>query len=241
MAAVEQRARDVGAAARVAPDDGVAAAGVIREREGNRLANSAPLDNWETKDGRFVCIVAAGDGLFPRLARAMDRADLLEDPRFRTLALRAEHGDEINAIVADWCYRHTAREIEEILGPAEVPFSLIYNVKEIVEDPHVVARGDIVTVSLDPETAREFHDETLPAQGAKVAHFCSMCGPHFCSMKITQDVRDYAAKIGMTEEAAIEAGMKEKAQEFKKSGAKIYHEIGSVPESDVAMRAAAKE
>jgi formyl-CoA transferase len=79
----------------------------------------------------------------------MDRADLLEDPRFRTLALRAEHGDEINAIVADWCYRHTAREIEEILGAAEVPFSLIYNVKEIVEDPHVVARGDIVTVE-DP-------------------------------------------------------------------------------------------
>jgi phosphomethylpyrimidine synthase len=100
---------------------------------------------------------------------------------------------------------------------------------------------DQFNLSLDPETAREFHDETLPAQGAKVAHFCSMCGPHFCSMKITQDVRDYAAKIGMTEEAAIEAGMKEKAQEFKKSGAKIYHEIGSAPESDVAMRAAAKE
>ncbi|HEU5464103.1 MAG TPA: phosphomethylpyrimidine synthase ThiC [Candidatus Binatia bacterium] len=100
---------------------------------------------------------------------------------------------------------------------------------------------DQFNLSLDPVTARAFHDETLPAQGAKVAHFCSMCGPHFCSMKITQDVRDYAAKIGMTEEAAIEAGMKEKAQEFKKSGAKIYHEIGSAPESDVAMRAAAKK
>ena len=123
--------------------------GVIREREGNRLRNSAPLDNWETKDGRFVCIVAAGDGLFPRLARAMERPDLLDDPRFRTLALRAEHGDEINAIVADWCRRRTAREIEAILEVAEVPFSLIYNVKEIVEDPHVVARGDIVTVD-DP-------------------------------------------------------------------------------------------
>ena len=123
--------------------------GIIREREGNRLRNSAPLDNWETRDGRFVCIVAAGDGLFPRLARAMERPDLLDDPRFRTLALRAEHGDEINAIVADWCRRRTAREIEAILDAAEVPFSLIYNVKEIVEDPHVVARGDIVTVD-DP-------------------------------------------------------------------------------------------
>ena len=70
---------------------------------------------------------------------------------------------------------------------------------------------DQFNLSLDPETAREFHDETLPAQGAKIAHFCSMCGPHFCSMKITQDVRDYAAKVGVTEQAAIAAGMREKA------------------------------
>ena len=60
---------------------------------------------------------------------------------------------------------------------------------------------------MDPETAREFHDETLPADGAKIAHFCSMCGPHFCSMKITQDVRDYAAEHGVDEAQAIEAGM----------------------------------
>jgi phosphomethylpyrimidine synthase len=103
---------------------------------------------------------------------------------------------------------------------------------------------DQFNLSLDPETAREFHDETLPAQGAKVAHFCSMCGPHFCSMKITQDVRDYAAKVGVTEQAAIDTGMKEKAEEFKKSGGKIYQEIssGSSPESGtVAMRASAKE
>ena len=86
---------------------------------------------------------------------------------------------------------------------------------------------DQFNLSLDPETAREFHDETLPAQGAKVAHFCSMCGPHFCSMKITQDVRDYAAELGVQEEAALVAGMKEKAEEFKKSGGKIYQEIGT--------------
>jgi phosphomethylpyrimidine synthase len=85
---------------------------------------------------------------------------------------------------------------------------------------------DQFNLSLDPETAREFHDETLPAQGAKVAHFCSMCGPHFCSMKITQDVRDYAAQKGLEERAALEAGMREKAEEFKKSGAKIYRESG---------------
>src|ERR1051325_9158490 len=103
---------------------------------------------------------------------------------------------------------------------------------------------DQFNLSLDPETAREFHDETLPAQGAKLAHFCSMCGPHFCSMKITQDVRDYAAQKGLEEEAALEAGMQEKAEEFKQTGGKIYHEVASAssPESaPVAMRAAAKD
>ncbi|MGZ8485091.1 MAG: phosphomethylpyrimidine synthase ThiC, partial [Candidatus Binatia bacterium] len=103
---------------------------------------------------------------------------------------------------------------------------------------------DQFNLSLDPETAREFHDETLPAQGAKVAHFCSMCGPHFCSMKITQDVRDYAAQLGVQEEAALAAGMKEKAEEFKKSGGKIYQEVGAAAASEsapVTMGAAAKD
>jgi phosphomethylpyrimidine synthase len=81
---------------------------------------------------------------------------------------------------------------------------------------------DQFNLSLDPETAKEFHDETLPAEGAKVAHFCSMCGPHFCSMKITQDVRDYAAQKQLDEQAALEAGMKEKSEEFRKGGAEIY-------------------
>ena len=81
---------------------------------------------------------------------------------------------------------------------------------------------DQFNLSLDPETAREFHDETLPQEGAKAAHFCSMCGPHFCSMKITQDVRDYAAQQGIDEQKALEAGMLEKAEEFKQAGAEIY-------------------
>jgi phosphomethylpyrimidine synthase len=82
---------------------------------------------------------------------------------------------------------------------------------------------DQFNLSLDPETAREFHDETLPAEGAKIAHFCSMCGPHFCSMKITQDVRDYAAKHGIAEEtAAIVQGLRDKAEEFRKGGGEIY-------------------
>jgi phosphomethylpyrimidine synthase len=84
---------------------------------------------------------------------------------------------------------------------------------------------DQFRLALDPETAREFHDETLPAEGAKVAHFCSMCGPHFCSMKITQDVRDYAAAQGVAAEKALESGMREKSAEFVSSGAEIYRKI----------------
>jgi phosphomethylpyrimidine synthase len=84
---------------------------------------------------------------------------------------------------------------------------------------------DQFNLALDPETAREFHDETLPHDGAKLAHFCSMCGPHFCSMKITQDVRDYATGLGISEEKALEAGMAEKSREFVARGAEIYEKV----------------
>ncbi|NDD15348.1 MAG: phosphomethylpyrimidine synthase ThiC, partial [Betaproteobacteria bacterium] len=82
--------------------------------------------------------------------------------------------------------------------------------------------ADQFNLSLDPEKAQEFHDETLPQEGAKLAHFCSMCGPHFCSMKITQDVRDYAASQGIAEEEALQKGMEVKAVEFVKGGAEVY-------------------
>ncbi|MBM3457408.1 MAG: phosphomethylpyrimidine synthase ThiC [Armatimonadetes bacterium] len=81
---------------------------------------------------------------------------------------------------------------------------------------------DQFNLSLDPETARAFHDETLPADGAKVAHFCSMCGPKFCSMKITQEVREYAATQGLQVLDAVEAGMQEKAGEFRARGSQLY-------------------
>jgi phosphomethylpyrimidine synthase len=84
---------------------------------------------------------------------------------------------------------------------------------------------DQFNLSLDPDTAREFHDETLPQDGAKVAHFCSMCGPHFCSMKITQDVRDYAASLGVNEDHALETGLHQKSREFLEKGAEIYQKI----------------
>lgn len=83
---------------------------------------------------------------------------------------------------------------------------------------------DQFNLGLDPDRAREYHDETLPKDSAKVAHFCSMCGPHFCSMKITQDVRDYAAKQGIDTQQALQQGMEEKAVEFVNTGSKIYHQ-----------------
>jgi phosphomethylpyrimidine synthase len=84
---------------------------------------------------------------------------------------------------------------------------------------------DQFNLSLDPERAREYHDATLPKEAHKVAHFCSMCGPNFCSMKITQDVREYAAKQGLTEAEALERGMQEKASEFVAKGAVLYREV----------------
>jgi phosphomethylpyrimidine synthase len=81
---------------------------------------------------------------------------------------------------------------------------------------------DQFNLALDPDTARAYHDETLPQEGAKVAHFCSMCGPHFCSMKITEEVREYAAQQGVEEERALAEGMREKAEEFREGGAEIY-------------------
>ena len=81
---------------------------------------------------------------------------------------------------------------------------------------------DQFNLSLDPDTAREFHDETLPAEGAKNAHFCSMCGPHFCSMSITDDVRRYAAEQGLSEEEAVAKGMEEMSKEFVEKGAEVY-------------------
>jgi phosphomethylpyrimidine synthase len=88
---------------------------------------------------------------------------------------------------------------------------------------------DQFNLSLDPDKAREFHDETLPKESAKVAHFCSMCGPHFCSMKITQEVRQFAEQAGLDEAEALTAGMKSQAETFKKLGGELY-----VPASDAS-------
>lgn len=114
---------------------------------------------------------------------------------------------KIAAHAADLAKGHPhAREWDDALSKARFEFRWL----------------DQFHLSLDPERAQEYHDETLPADGAKVAHFCSMCGPNFCSMKITQDVREYALEKGFSEEAAIEEGLTEKAIEFRQQGANLY-------------------
>jgi formyl-CoA transferase len=123
--------------------------GIVRERTGNRLPNSAPLDNYETADGRYVCIAAAGNVLFPRLCGAIGREELTNDERFSTLERRAANADAINDIVAEWCKGRTAEEIETVLVANQVPVSRVYAVDEILADPQVQARGAVVSVD-DP-------------------------------------------------------------------------------------------
>jgi crotonobetainyl-CoA:carnitine CoA-transferase CaiB-like acyl-CoA transferase len=123
--------------------------GVVREREGNRLANSAPLDNYPTGDGKFVCIVAGSDANFARLCKAMERPDLVDDPRFTRLVDRAEHGDEINGLVAAWTSTLAADDLVDRCVAEDVPVATAFSAADIFADPHVAARGDLVTVD-DP-------------------------------------------------------------------------------------------
>jgi crotonobetainyl-CoA:carnitine CoA-transferase CaiB-like acyl-CoA transferase len=123
--------------------------GIVRTREGNRLKNSAPLDNYPTADGKFVCIVAGSDVNFGRLCRAMGRVDLLDDPRFKRLADRAAHSDEINGIVAEWSATLPALEVEHRCVEHDVPVATAYTAADIFADAHIAARGDLVTVD-DP-------------------------------------------------------------------------------------------
>ena len=118
----------------------------MRSREGNRLSHSAPLDNYPTADGFFVCIVAGSDANFTRLCRAMDRDDLAQDPRFATLAERAARGDEINALVAEWTSSRTAAVITARCVEHDVPVGTAYSAADIFADPHMAERGDLVAV-----------------------------------------------------------------------------------------------
>jgi len=123
--------------------------GTVRSREGNRLSNSAPLDNYPTADGNYVCVVAGGDANFARLCRAMGRLDLVDDPRFATLADRALNGDVINGLVAQWTSSQSAAEVESACVAHDVPVATAYTARDIALDPHFAARHDLVSV-IDP-------------------------------------------------------------------------------------------
>ncbi|HXQ44076.1 MAG TPA: CoA transferase, partial [Acidimicrobiales bacterium] len=123
--------------------------GTVRSREGNRLSNSAPLDNYPTADGRFVCVVAGSDANFGRLCEAMGRPDLRTDPRFASLADRARHGDTINAVVAEWTRARTAAEVEQACVRFDVPVATAYTAVEIASDAHFASRGDLIAID-DP-------------------------------------------------------------------------------------------
>ena len=123
--------------------------GVVRSREGNRLANSAPLDNYPTADEKFVCIVAGSDANFSRLCKAMGQPELIDDPRFAKLVDRAARSDEINNLVADWTRSLPAVDIEAACVAHDVPVATAYTAVDIFADPHIAARGDLVSVD-DP-------------------------------------------------------------------------------------------
>jgi crotonobetainyl-CoA:carnitine CoA-transferase CaiB-like acyl-CoA transferase len=123
--------------------------GTVRSREGNRLANSAPLDNYPTADSKYVCIVAGSDANFSRLCKAMGQMELIDDKRFARLADRAARSDEINELVATWTRSLSATDVEAACVEHDVPVATAYTAVDIFNDAHMAARGDLVTVD-DP-------------------------------------------------------------------------------------------
>ncbi len=135
--------------------------GMTRERQGNRLANSAPLDNYATADGRYVCIVGGSDANFRRLCRAMGRPELADDPRWSTLSRRAKDGDVINGMVAEWAATLDARQLEATCVAHGVPVGIAYDAAEIIGDPHMASRGDLVQVD-DPVAGPHLQQAPYP-------------------------------------------------------------------------------
>ena len=137
-----------------------------------------------------------------------------------TALLAAVFANDAGAAGAQIVYEQNCAVCHGTIGSPDTDSPVVPN-EELVYQATMASQ-----LGLDPEKAREFHDETLPKQAHKVAHFCSMCGPHFCSIKITQEVRDYAAarEIGDADKALRE-GLEQKAREFRDSGGKLYTEV----------------
>lgn len=135
-----------------------AKSGAIRERIGNRNPTFSPAGTFETRDGRYVQIAAGGDGVWPRLAAAIDRPELGEDPRYKTSRERIARADELEALLAEWIGAHDFAEIERRLVGANVPFGGIYTAADIADDPHFKARENVATIA-----DAELGDVVMPA------------------------------------------------------------------------------
>ncbi len=140
--------------------------GIVRNRTGNRLEHSAPLDNYLSADGRYVCIVGASQVNFARLCAAMARPELVDDERFSTSRARGVHGAEINDLVAQWAAGLDANEIEERCIDHDVPVGTVYDAADLVADEHVRARGDIAEV-VDPVIGAVLQQAPFPRVGAE--------------------------------------------------------------------------
>lgn len=136
--------------------------GELRSRTGNRFSNTgAPIGLYETKDGRWVAILAPEDKDFGRIVRAMGREEMAKDPRYATLLARKENGDMINEAVSHWVKGYSYKEIQEILESYEVPYSLVYDIKDIFEDPHYQTRRNIIEVE-DPAMGTVKMQDVVP-------------------------------------------------------------------------------
>lgn len=151
--------------------------GVVRQRAGNRLVHSAPLDNYLSSDGRYVCVVAAAQVNFTRLVEAMDRPELLTDERFADEAARAKNGALINSIVAEWVGSLEGAEVERRCIEHDVPVGLAYDAADIVADEQTVARGDVIAVEDQilgevlqqaPFPRRVGQDQVVPASAPRL-------------------------------------------------------------------------
>ena len=139
--------------------------GTVRGRSGNRLENSAPLDNYLSRDGRYLCVVASGQTNFERLCRAMGRPELASDERYATVAARARNNTGINAVVAEWVAGLDAAEVEARCLACDVPVGTVYDAADLAGDDHVAARGDICTVE-DPVIGPVRQQAPFPRFGA---------------------------------------------------------------------------
>jgi len=154
--------------------------GRIRERIGNRNPTFAPAGTFQTRDGRFVQIAAGGDGVWRRLAQAMQRPELADDPRYRHSPERIERADELEALLAEWVASHDFADLEARLDAANVPFGGIYTAADIVDDPHYAARENLVTVA-DDELGEVTMPGVIPKLGAtpgRVTHAGPPIGAH---------------------------------------------------------------